>query len=87
MDALDFKVSQRLRSIMKRREKIVRQETGEDLGLALVVFPWAREGEEPRQAECQYISNAPRAHMHGALKALIEKWDAGMPDVPPHQKQ
>lgn len=87
MDALDIRVSQRLKTIMKRLEKIVRQETGEDLGLGLVVFPWTREGEPSRVAEFQYISNAPRQHMHGALKELVGKWDRGMADVAPHDKQ
>jgi hypothetical protein len=86
-DALDIRVSQRLKAIMKRLEKIVRQETGEDLGIGLVVFPWTRDGEPSRVAEFQYISNAPREHMHGCLKVLVAKWDGGMPDVPPHEKQ
>lgn len=86
-DQLDIRVSRQLRTIMKRLEKIVRQEVGEDMGLGLVVFPWTRAGEQSRTAEYQYISNAPRTHMHGALKALVEKWDAGMGDVPPHEKQ
>jgi len=87
MDALDIRISNRLKNIMKRLEKIVRQETGEELGLGLVVFPWTREGEQSRVAEFQYISNAPRQHMHGALKELVKKWDGGMADVPPHEKQ
>lgn len=86
-DALDIRVSQRLRRILTRLEKVVRQEVGEDMGLGLVVFPWTREGDASRTAEFQYISNAPRAHMHGCLKALVAKWDGGMPDVPPHEKQ
>ena len=87
MDSLDIRVSQRLKTIMKRLEKIVRQETGEELGLGLVIFPWTRDGQPSRVAEFQYISNAPRPYMHGVLKELIGKWDGGMVDVPPHEKQ
>lgn len=87
MDALDIRVSNRLKTIMKRLEKIVRQETGEELGLGLVIFPWTRDGEQSRTAEFQYISNAPRQYMHGVMKELVGKWDGGMADVPPHDKQ
>jgi hypothetical protein len=87
MDSLDIRISQRLKTIIKRLEKIVRQETGEELGIALLVFPWTREGESSRSAEFQYISNVPRSHMHGALKELVKKWDEGMADIPPHEKQ
>ena len=87
MDALDIRVSKSLRTILQRLENIVRAEVGEDLGIALVVFPFTREGEPSREAEFQYISNMSRRFMRGALKALAAKWDAGMTDVPPHEKQ
>ncbi len=86
-DQLDLKVSRRLRKIMDRLERLVEREIGEPMGLGIVVFPFTREGEASRIAEYQYISNCPRAHMHGAMKALVKKWDAGAPDLPPHEKQ
>lgn len=86
-DQLDLKVSRKLQKIMNRVEQLVAKEICEELGIALVLFPWTREGESSRKAEYQYISNAPRAHMHGAMKALVQKWDAGGVDVPPHEKQ
>lgn len=86
MDQLDLKVSRRLKKIMRRVEELVRKEIGEEMGIGMVVFPWTRDGESSRKAEFQYISNAPRAHMHGAMKALVEKWDAGGGDVPPHER-
>lgn len=86
MDKFDVLVSQRLRMIMERLQRIVREEVGEDLGLALLVFPHTRPGEADRLAEFQYISNTPREHMRASLRVLLMKWDQGMPDVPPHQK-
>jgi hypothetical protein len=87
VDALDRRVSQRLQVILERVQRVVRAEVGEDLGISLLVMPFSRPGEPDRVAEFQYISNMPRRYMHGALKALLAKWDAGMADIPPHEKQ
>lgn len=87
MDKLDQQVSRKLRKIMQRLERLVEKEVGEQLGIGLVVFPFTRPGEGSRTAECQYISNMPRGHMHGVMKMLVNKWDAGGPDIPPHEKQ
>lgn len=82
----DLKISRKLKKIIQRTEELVRKETGEDLGIGIVVFPWAKK-EEGEVAEFQYISNAPRRFMHSVLKALVKKWDEGYPDMPPHEKQ
>lgn len=87
MDALDLKVSRRLRKILQRVERLVEKEIGEQMGIALVVFPWTRPGEQSRKAEYQYVSNAGREHMRGAFKAIVTKWEAGHEDLPPHEKQ
>lgn len=87
MDALDLKLSRKMQKLLRRVEQFVEKEMGEPMGVTLIVFPWTRAGEESRTAEYQYVSNAKRAHMHGSLKAIVDKWDAGQPDVPPHRKQ
>lgn len=87
MDARDLKLSRKMQKLIRRVSELVEKEMGEPMGVALVVFPWLREGEEPREAEYQYDSNAPREHMKGALTAVVEKWRAGIPDLPPHLKQ
>jgi hypothetical protein len=87
MDQLDQRISKRLQKIIRRVERLALSEIGEEVGIVLIVLPWTRTGEDSREAELQYISNVPRSHMHGALKALVKKWDAGAPDIPPHLKQ
>lgn len=87
MDALDLKLSRKMQKLIRRVEQFVEKEIGEPMGVTLIVFPWTREGEESRTAEYQYASNAPRSHMHGSLKAIVSKWDAGAQDISPHEKQ
>jgi hypothetical protein len=87
MDAFDLKLSRKMQKLLRRVEQFAEKEMGEPMGLALIVFPFTRPGEPPRIAEYQYVSNVPRAHMRRCLRAVVDKWDAGVPDVPPHQKQ
>jgi hypothetical protein len=86
-DQLDLKVSRKLQKILRRVQDVVRKEVGEDMGIALVLFPWSPDDDPGKIGEYQYISNAPRSHMHGALRAIVKKWDAGQPDTPPHLRQ
>lgn len=85
----DLVISRRMQKLARRVTDLVRRELGEELGVALLVFPWSdiRGIPEGTPAEFQYISNAPRSHMHGMLKELIAKWDKGDPDTPPHLRQ
>ena len=86
MNERDIRISKALQRIAKRCERIVAEEVGEECGVTLFVHPWSAGGSG-EVAEFQYVSNAPREHMHGALKALVEKWDRGDPHIPPHEKQ
>jgi len=90
VSARDLAVSRRMQGLARRLRELVKAELGEEMGFGLVVFPWADSTVLPLKpgepAEFQYISNAPRGYMHGALKRLVEKWDAGHVDVPPHEK-
>lgn len=81
-----MKISRSLQRIAQRCAEIVAEEVGEECGVTLFVHPWSRDGSG-EVAEFQYISNAPREHMHGALRALLAKWDSGAPSIPPHSKQ
>lgn len=88
MDALDLRISRKLQKLLQRVERLAEKEIGERVGIAMVVFPFTREGEESRMAEYQYVCNVPRSHMHGAMKALVEKWDKyGVAHNPPHLRQ
>jgi hypothetical protein len=87
MNERDLRISRALKRICERLEKIVEEEVGEATAVGLLVMPYSKRNDEPEPAEFQYISNAPRGYMHGALRALVQKWDGGAPSVPPHRKQ
>lgn len=87
MDATDFKLSRKMEKLCRRFEQLVQKEMGEEMGVAVVVFPWTRPGEGSRIAEYQYASNAPRPLMRSVFEGIIGKWRAGAPDLPPHVKQ
>ena len=87
MDERDLRISRKLQKIMRKVEQLIAKEVGEELGVTLVVHPWLKPDEPARDAEMQYISNMPRDHMQGSLRSIVQKWDAGVPDIPPHLKQ
>ena len=86
VDQRDIDLSRRLRDLAEKLSDIVTAELGEPHLFGLVIQPYSRDGSG-EDAEFQYISNGSRDFMHGALKALVEKWDAGAPSIPPHEKQ
>jgi hypothetical protein len=87
MDARDLKLSRKMQKLCQKVEQFVAKEMGEQMGVALVVFPWQKPGETEGLAEYQYVSNAPRDLMRTVLTAVAEKWRAGGQDIPPHLKQ
>jgi hypothetical protein len=50
------------------------------VGFCLVVFPPVDDGA------VSYVSNCDRDLVQSALETLLEHWNAGMPDVPAHEK-
>lgn len=83
----DLKLSRKMQKIARKVEELVQKEMdGEPMGFGIVVFPWAEE-KSGELVEFQYTSNAPRHFMHGMFKALVKGWNAGQPDVPPHERQ
>jgi hypothetical protein len=87
MDARDLNLSRKMQKLCRRVEQLVAKEMGEQMGVALVVFPWQGSDEPERIAEYQYVSNAPRDLMRTALTAVSDKWRAGGQDIAPHLKQ
>ena len=81
----DLKLSRKMQKLLRRFEELVRKEMGEEMGVAIVVWPWA-EKHDGEIVEFQYVSNARRDFMHERLKALVKKWDAGQIDIPPHER-
>jgi len=86
VDSRDIVLSRRLQDLAKKIDALVTRELGEQHTIGLVIQPTSRDGSG-EIAEFQYISNAPRDFMHGAFRKLVEKWDSGAPDIPPHNKQ
>lgn len=81
----DLKLSRKMQKLVRRFEELVRKEMGEDMGVGVIVWPWA-EKEDGEVVEFQYASNAPRVFMHERLKELVKGWDKGHPDVPVHER-
>lgn len=75
-----------MQDLAKKIDALVTREMGEQHLIGLVIQPWSRDGS-CEVAEFQYISNAPRDFMHGAFRNLVERWDRGAQDIPPHSKQ
>jgi hypothetical protein len=86
MDARDIELSRRMRGLAEKIEALVTRELGAPHLIGLVIQPWSCDGS-CEAAEFQYISNAPRYFMHGAMRKLVEKWDSGAPDIASHNKQ
>ena len=85
LDHRDIELCRKLRDLAGKIDRLVTHELGEQHTIGLVIQPTSRDGSG-EIAEFQYISNAPRNFMHNAFRRLVEKWDAGMPDSPPHQR-
>lgn len=86
VDSRDIALSRQLQDLAKKVADLVTRELGEPHLIGLVIQPYSRDGSG-EVAEFQYISNAKRDFMHGAFRRLVEKWDSGGPDIPPHNKQ
>jgi hypothetical protein len=76
----DRAVSKQLQTLAKRISRDLQKVSGrDDIGFALVVF------QTTDDSRCSYISNCERKAVADALKALLEHWSQGMPDVPAHE--
>jgi hypothetical protein len=67
MDARDIELSRRMRGLAEKIEALVTRELGAPHLIGLVIQPWSCDGS-CEAAEFQYISNAPRYFMHGAMR-------------------
>lgn len=73
------RVSRRGQKIATRVERLVNDAAGERVAFSL--FVWT-------EGRCTYLSNSPdRAEIKTVLKAIIDGWDDGMPDIPAHEIQ
>ena len=75
----DMNVSRELQRLAKELDEELETIAGQRMTFCLVAF-----NAEPG-SRVNYISNGNRSDVKTALKVLIEKWDAGMPDIPSHE--
>lgn len=83
----DLRISRRLQTIMNKVVALIDKECGEEMAVALFIHPAPKSEAEIEVREFQYISNMDRMHMLKMLKATVTKWEAGQPDVAPHDRQ
>lgn len=67
-----------LQEIATSLDKVIADLNGEPTAFLLVVFPKGR---------AEYVANCERPQAVAQLRALLEYWDKGMPDVPTHKIQ
>ena len=76
MHKTTIRISKKIKSIAKRLDMIIKNIAGERVGFMLIVYT-------PEQAS--YISSIDRADNIKQMKALIERWESGQPDVKAHE--
>lgn len=76
--AADINVSKNLQRIASGIDRALEIAAGEKVRFSLFVWSDGRP---------QYVANAERADVVLALKAILAKWEEGMPDVPTHEVQ
>ena len=70
------RVSEKLKSIAKRIDTLIKNAAGERVGFMLIVYT-------PERAS--YISSIARKENIKQMKAIIELWESGEPDVKAHE--
>lgn len=71
-------VSRALQDVARSIEQQLKEASGELHGFTLLVFT---------DQVASYVSNVDRATAREQLRHLLELWDAGMPDIPAHERQ
>ena len=83
----DEEISRRLRGVAERVSALIAEEYGERMLIVLMIQPWGEPGQEDLKRGLQYISNGPREHVRGAIRQVLENWDAAPAmHVPPHKR-
>lgn len=85
MTITDEEISRRLQALAAKVFEVVAAELGEPHLFVLMIQPYG-EGDEKRGM--QYISNGEREHVAGAMREMLEHWNAETAmHVPPHKRQ
>lgn len=76
------RLSKNLPLVAKRLDQALEIAAGERVQFSLLI--WSTRPGEP----VQYISSTQdRPAIARAMREVIDRWEAGMPDVPAHEKQ
>ncbi|HZT90368.1 MAG TPA: hypothetical protein VFA12_20675 [Stellaceae bacterium] len=70
-----------LNRVARKLDKLLERETGTRVGFSLII--WGSFGEDNM---IQYVANADREDCVRHMKDLLAGWEAGMPDVPFHER-
>lgn len=76
------RLSMLLPGLAEAVEEIVKEHGGTDSFFCIICGTNNKTGEG---SAIQYVSNANREDMKGALEELLARWAAGMGDVPAHE--
>lgn len=73
-----IRLSQHLQGIAQALDETIESVAGERVGFTLLVFTDGR---------ASYISTVKREESVREIKALLDDWAKGMPDIPAHEVQ
>ena len=76
MNKITIRISKKINSIAKRIDTLIKNACGERIGFMLIVYT-------PERAS--YISSIERKENIKQMKAIIELWESGEPDVKAHE--
>ena len=76
MSNVTIRVSKKLKAIAKRLDTLIKNAAGERIGFMLIIYT-------PERAS--YVSSIDRIDNIKQMKALIELWESGQPDVKAHE--
>ncbi|MGY5853600.1 MAG: hypothetical protein RTU92_08560 [Candidatus Thorarchaeota archaeon] len=77
----DLKISKEMQSIAKYVSRKLDKVAGKHMAFSLLVF------NVEEHSRMNYCSNCDREEVYSALKALLESWEQGMPDIKAHNVQ
>lgn len=72
----DISVSLRLQDLARELDRCLEDISGEPVGFTLIVYTHPR---------ASYISNVERPVAVREIRALLDAWADGMPDIPAHE--
>jgi len=82
MSKRDLLLSANLQGVMEGLDEVLKELLGERMCIVLVAAPFGQP-----VTQVQYVTNAQAEQSMHLLKVLLDRWEAGVPDVPVHEMQ